>query len=109
VPSQRRTVPAPLTALVAVAFAGFVAVLVMVVTGTGIVHLDHAVADSLSGTYGWFYWFSNRLTEVLSPPVDATIVAVTGAVLAIRRRRADPVIVALWSLLIGAVVILEVK
>jgi membrane-associated phospholipid phosphatase len=87
----------------------FVAVTVMVLTGSGIVALDHRVADALGATYDGFYRFGNRLTEVVSPAVDTTVLAVTGAVLSLRRHRWEPVLTAVAAIALCAAVVLSVK
>jgi undecaprenyl-diphosphatase len=89
--------------------AGFFVLLVMVVTGRGVVVLDHRVAEQVRGLHGRAYLFGKHLTDVVSPIVDAVVVGVTGVVMSLRRLRWAPVLTAGWAIGLTGVTVLAVK
>jgi membrane-associated phospholipid phosphatase len=91
-------------------FLGFVAVLVMVATGTGIVSLDHRIIEALPPQHqGWFWGFADDLTAVVSPGVDGAVLLAVAAWLSWRRRSKAPIIAAAWAITVVVVVVLDLK
>jgi len=81
----------------------------MVAARTGIVDLDRSIYHHLIGTYGDFYFFGIRFTQVFTPYVDAAVLLVTGAVLSAVRRHWAPLLGAGWAFAICLVVVLDLK
>ena len=81
----------------------------MVVQDWGITNVDVRIRESLGYDFGSLYLFFSRLTEVLAPQVDAFLLLLTGAGLALWRRTWAPLLVALSAIAICAAGVLSLK
>jgi undecaprenyl-diphosphatase len=88
----------------------FVALLVLLETGVGVPRVDHGVlARAQAHRWSALVTACRYVTDVVSPPVDAVVLAVGAVLLARRRRQWEPVVVAAAAGSATAAVVLVVK
>lgn len=87
-----------------------VALAVSVASGGWVVGLDHHVRAAVDARQvGWFEHDAAVLTDVFSPPVDATVLVLVATLLAVRRRTWRPLVLAAVALVLLTAAVLGMK